>query len=902
MNRKKRIPLYAGMALICVLTLLFLGACPVEGPIPITGISLNRTSLNLIPGGSNTLTVSYTPADTTEKGVTWGSSNNSVATVSNGTVTAVNVGTATITAISTANSSITAACTVTVSPAVVPLVGISLTPDPLTIAGTGNTDSFTVNYNPANTTETGVTWESDNTSVATVDSATGLITAVSAGSATITATSTVKSGITATANVTVTVIGLTGISLPSSHPLDRGTQGTLTVTYTPTDTTEEGVTWESDNTSVAMVDPTTGLITAVEGGTTTITATSTEHGDISDSCTVTVNVRPLTSITLSAGTLDLNKGDQQTLTITYDPEDTTEIGVTWESDNTSVATVDPTTGLITAVGGGNATITATSVRATSKTATCDVTVTVPLVGISLTPNPLTITGIGDTGSFTVEYNPTDTTETGVTWTSGNTSVATVDSTTGLITTVSTGTATITATSTVNSSKTVSATVNVGIPLTAISLPSAIFLNKGQGQTTLTVTYTPSNTTDEKAVTWTSSNDTVATVDSTTGQITAVGGGTATVTATSTANSGISASCFVIVRVPLVGISLTPNPLTITGTGYAGSFTVVYNPVDTTEKGVTWTSSNDTVATVVDLALVNGTLVNGMLTAVSGGITTITATSTVRTSLTASATVNVVIPLTDITLSATTLDLNKGQHQTLGVTYNPAITTEKGVTWSSSDPTVAEVNLTTGRITAVKAGTAIITATSTRDSSKTVSCTVTVTVPLAGISLPSALTLGEGKTYLLPVMYTPTDTTQPGVTWTTSNPLVATVGNGMITAVTTGTTTITATSTANPSISASCTVTVQPNYTGAGVAVVFEGFTDETITLDVSKGTDQITVTAPAGFDRYLWYVDATPMGSTTTHVVSQSVWNFPIGLHYLTVIVEDGNNHFSKTLAYRLGY
>jgi hypothetical protein len=125
---------------------------------------------------------------------------------------------------------------------------------------------------------------------------------------------------------------------------------------------------------------------------------------------------------------------------------------------------------------------------------------------------------------------------------------------------------------------------------------------------------------------------------------------------------------------------------------------------------------------------------------------------------------------------------------------------------------------------------------------------------------------------------------------------------MITAAAAGSTTITATSTANGSIFASCDVTVQSSFDGAEVDIVFEGPTDQTITLDVSSGTEWITVTAPAGYDRYLWYLDSSFQGATTNPTASVPVGSIALGLHYLTVIVEKDGNHFSKTLAYRVGY
>jgi uncharacterized protein YjdB len=207
----------------------------------------------------------------------------------------------------------------------------------------------------------------------------------------------------------------------------------------------------------------------------------------------------------------------------------------------------------------------------------------------------------------------------------------------------------------------------------------------------------------------------------------------------------------------------------------------------------------------------------------------------------------------------------------------------------------------GTVSAVGGGTAIITATSTAKPGISAVCTVTVTVPLVGINLPSTLTMGVGSNYLLPGVYNPLDTTETGLDWSSSDTSVATVSGGTITAVSVGTTTITATSTNG--IKASCTVTVQATFNGAGVNIEFRGFYDETITLDTTvSGMDELVITAPSGFDRYLWYMDNTYWEPTTTPVLRYPVAYIGIGLHYITVIVDQGGYHFSKTLTYTVGY
>jgi uncharacterized protein YjdB len=322
--------------------------------------------------------------------------------------------------------------------------------------------------------------------------------------------------------------------------------------------------------------------------------------------------------------------------------------------------------------------------------------------------------------------------------------------------------------------------------------------------------------------------------------------------------------------------------------------VNYNPPDTTQKGVTWSSGDTAVATVNNAT--------GVINAVAGGSATITATSTVVPTKTADATVNVVVPITGLNLNSATLILDKGDPPyTLTPVFAPGDTTQTSITWTSRDTAVATVS--GGVVTAVGGGTATITAISTADSGISAACEVTVTVPLVGISLsPNPLKVEEGSTGSFTVIYTPPDTTQKGVTWSGGDVSVATVNSatGLINAVAKGTTTITATSTVVPAKTASGDVAV--TRTGAEVmSIVFKGLEDENITLNITlEQGSTLVITAPPGFDQYLWYFD----DSSETAAIQSETFEVTAkpGRHSITVIVKKGGYHFSKTLTYRVGY
>jgi len=167
----------------------------------------------------------------------------------------------------------------------------------------------------------------------------------------------------------------------------------------------------------------------------------------------------------------------------------------------------------------------------------------------------------------------------------------------------------------------------------------------------------------------------------------------------------------------------------------------------------------------------------------------------------------VIAVTDIYLKPSTSLVVDGT-ETLVPTITPSNATNKNVTWNSSNANIATVS-TNGTVTGVSVGNVTITVT-TVDGGKTASCEVTVSpveIPLTGVSLNKGSTsLVFGGTETLTATITPLNATNQNLTWESSNPEVATVENGLITAVSTGTATITVT-TVDGNKTAYCEVTV-----------------------------------------------------------------------------------------------
>ena len=369
--------------------------------------------------------------------ITFTSSDESIATVSNGKVTFKGYGTATITA--TTASGKTAACTVKINRAV---SGVRLDYSKLSLK-TGETAALTATVYPANAANKAVKWISSAPDVASVDQ-TGKITALKPGITTITV-ETEDGRYTATCNVTVidsSIVSVTGVKLSATvAELTIGNSKQLTAAISPTNATNKGVTWSSSNTNVASVSS-SGVVVAKGEGTATITV-KTDDGGYTAACTIRVSnpspsVVAVTGVKLSAIGIELPVGGSKRLSATITPSNATNKGVTWSSDNASVAAVNAS-GLITAKGEGTATVTVRTDDG-GYTATCKITV-VPVtapekVEISVSADSLKYK---ETTKVNVSELPVGYT---VQYSSSDESIAKVDSN-GNIKAVGKGTATIT---------------------------------------------------------------------------------------------------------------------------------------------------------------------------------------------------------------------------------------------------------------------------------------------------------------------------------------------------------------------------------------------------------------------------------------------------------------------------
>ena len=247
------------------------------------GVKLNKATLSLEKGKSETLKATISPSNASNKGVTWTSSNSKVATVDkNGKVKAIATGTATI-IVKTKDKGKTAKCTVKVKS--VSVTGVKLNKATLSLEK-GKSETLKATISPSNASNKGVTWTSSNSKVATVDK-NGKVKAIAPGTATITV-KTKDKGKTAKCTVKVKSVSVTGVKLnKATLSLEKGKSETLKATISPSNASNKGVTWTSSNSKVATVDK-NGKVKAISKGTATIIVKTKDKGKTAK-CTVTVN-------------------------------------------------------------------------------------------------------------------------------------------------------------------------------------------------------------------------------------------------------------------------------------------------------------------------------------------------------------------------------------------------------------------------------------------------------------------------------------------------------------------------------------------------------------------------------------------------------------------------------------
>ncbi len=526
-----------------------------------------------------------------------------------------------------------------------------------------------------------LTWSTSNDSVVKVSGTTAIptITAVGPGKATITVTTT--SGKKATCSITVIQLPTSVKWADKSITMEVGDKTKLSASLAPINVTDSTLTYESSNPEYLSIDK-NGVATAIsagDNGKVTMNVDVVTVNGIRAHLAVTI-IQPVTDLTLNYTNRDLAKGSTFTLLPVITPTNAYDKGVTYFTTDSKVATVT-SAGVVKGVNGGAVMIGCTS-NDSGVTKYCLVIVKEKVSSVTLNKNSYVL-GVGKTYKLVATVQSNFASNPTVKWTTSNKKVCTVTSK-GVIKGVKIGYATITATSQDGSGQKATCRVRVIRNVTKIKLNKASAQIVEGNSLKLKATITPSNAT-LKTVSWTSSDETVAYVDSV-GKVIAVKEGRCTITATAKDGSGKSASCIiqVIKDNPITGLTIVNKNTTLV-VGESQKLSSFVSPKKHTDS-VRWYTDDSRIVSINKKT--------GTIKARRTGIAVVTLATGSGKSATATITV--------VGLNRTSLSMEQYD------TYQLRVVNGKGVNWISSNQSIVNVS-TTGKLSARKVGTSYVSA-------------------------------------------------------------------------------------------------------------------------------------------------------------------------------------------------
>ena len=499
--------------------------------------------------------------------------------------------------------------------------------------------------------------------------------------------------------------------------LKKGAVRKLEYTYLPKNVTEKELEWTSLDTSVVTVDE-DGYVTAVDPGTTIVmVAPKYNPNKIYAQCMITV-VSRCEEIIVTPTEIVLNVGDTKYVDVTLLPLgcDSELTIVTIEVGDESLISCEykPNNRIIDITGkkAGQTTINVGADDATRKA--IKVTVLQPCSELSFSPNAYEMIA-GETYTPNLVKKPQDSTDV-ITWTTYNSGVAEVDEN-GVITAKKTGVTFIQATSA--SGKVAVIQISVKEGLTSVTLkPENTTIEVGQS-VTLSPDFVPAVAYD-KSMSWSVSDSSVAKIEAvgeSSVKVTGLKGGITLVKGVAK-DGGYVVSCLVTVKEKSTAVTVSPTTKYLQkGKSFTIKATVTSETA--TDKSVKWSTSKKSVATVSSKGVVKGKKV---------GTAYITATAKDGSGASARCKVRVVRKVTKITLNKYTAKVLVGNTLKLKAKVTPKNATIKGVSWSSSDNSIATVD-STGRIQGIAPGLVKIRVKAKDGSGKSAVCLVTVSEPI-----------------------------------------------------------------------------------------------------------------------------------------------------------------------------
>lgn len=667
----------------------YTATCTVDVQVPVSGITLNQTTLNLLVNGTATLVATVSPDNATDKSVTWLSSNPSVVTVDqNGNITAIAPGDCTVTA-TTVDGNKSASCEIIVT---VPVSGISLNKTTLDLV-VNNSETLIATVLPDAATNKSIAWTTSDPTIAIVDNS-GLITGIMEGSAIITAT-TQDGGLSATCTVNVVAQQKSKVLAAGSTLIVKTAQSLAPISYTNSagfSVLENGK--EIPVTNVVVQDGSEGW--------------------------------PYSEITLTSGT-PLVK--DQTVEVNYIPDSSQPISITDGGSLTSASQSD-------IVNNSEIIVENFTVEPVNEANLTNGL----LKASSFTSSSETILNASSTQQLSAKADFSNSISQEVTgqssYSSDNPEIASV-SDSGLVSAMAPGTAMITAS---YCDKIATCTFNVPdpiIPVNSVSLNKES-LNLLTGETeTLIATILPENATD-KSVTWVSNNPAVANVDQN-GNITAIAAGEATISVT-TIDGGKIATCIITVSNPaptLQSITAVPNPITMY-VGDTQDIIIKAQYSDGSERDITGSATLQSDTSTI--ALTSGNQVIG----VAAGNANISISYEDK-NTTIGVTVNETLEIISISITPAPIAAVVGKPSTVKVNakLSDGSTTDITTSTTLSIANASIASITDGVVTGTNSGSTTLTATYQGKSAKT---NVTVQKPTnqSLIIAPDAISITVGK--------------------------------------------------------------------------------------------------------------------------------------------------------------
>lgn len=729
-----------------------------DGEILIESLTVTPGSVHFEDYGTQQLGVIIYPDNATNKDVTYTSSDETVAVVSDhGLITAVGPGSAVITVTAADGSGVSKTVPVTVASPAVPVSSVILECDSM-LLGKGQSSEIRASVEPSDATNKALTYSSSDASIASVD-ANGIVTGIAAGTAEITVKAADGSNQQAVMNVQVY-----DIAVSSDPAVETGDTVNVSARIIPEGAKEATFTYASSDETVATVDE-NGVVTALHYGTTDISVTD---GTVTESITITV-----VDADASVTNTQLKRGDTAEVQITVYPASQEAASVTLTSSDESVARIED--GKIVAVGNGSAEITAAitvTVNGEEITLirTFYVSSEIPVTGLTINnlTDPDTMY-LGEEKVMDITVMPGDAVNKNLTFSSSDPSVVSVDENGNLIAnTVGTAVITVVAADGSGTEQIVTVTVY------DIAVPDDTAVEAG-GTKDVSARVIPDSAAGIP-LSYSSTDESVATVDAN-GLVTALSYGTTVISVT----DGIITKGIAITVVD-AEVSVSSTQLK---KGDTAEVQITVYPINQEASSITLTSSDNSVARIEE----------GKIVGVGNGSAEITAVITVEVNgeeitLVRTFTVSSEVPVTGLTVNNLT-DPNTmylGEQKMIELTIIPEDAANTDLTFSTSDPSVISVD-ENGKLTANAVGTAEITVAASDGSGTELAVTITV----YDFTVPTDQVIEAGQTADVSALVIPDGVAGVSISYSSLDEEVATVdGNGLVTALNYGTTVISVT--------------------------------------------------------------------------------------------------------------